>query len=146
MSGRIVLQQKPLILLVEEDKSARSLMGLLLSSQGYEVLEAPTLGQVEQVWRENQERAAVVVVGLITDTSFRLRLLQMFVKHRPDIKVVIASGYDRSLVTNVIDLEGCWFVPKPIQRETLLGMVEKIMMYKIRPELIKKRKDQTEPS
>ncbi|MDB6052698.1 MAG: hybrid sensor histidine kinase/response regulator [Verrucomicrobiales bacterium] len=146
MSGRIVFQQKPLILLVEEDKTARALMALVLSSQGYGVLESPSLVDVEGLWQENLEQVAVVVVGLITDTSVRLRLLQMFVKHRPDIKVVIASGYDRSLVTNVIDLEGCWFIPKPVQRETVLGMVGKIMMYKVRPDLLKKKKDQSDNS
>nr|AUN37525.1 diguanylate cyclase/phosphodiesterase [uncultured bacterium] len=83
------------ILLVEDDESVRRMAALCLRKLGYEVLETASGVEALESWRKHRQRIKLLFTDLIMPgTMTGLGLAQRLRQERPDLKVIISSGYD----------------------------------------------------
>ncbi len=104
-----------IILLVEDDLSLRRTAALCLRKLGYGVHEAADGTEALQIWEQQQPHIALlltdlVMPGSITGLELALRLQQQ----KPEIKVVLSSGYSADLLkSDSADWQRFAFLPKP---------------------------------
>lgn len=88
-----------LILLADDDSHVRESVKDILESLEYEVMEASDGLQAVDLFIENSTKIALVISDIVmprlsgTDAYERMR------KHRPDIKIIFLTGYDRGAIS-----------------------------------------------
>jgi len=108
------------VLLAEDEKSLREMVGELLEANGYKVLMAETPKEAI----ETAERYEGVIHLLLTDVvmpGMNGRGLALRVKEsRPDIRVLYMSGYTEDTIAHRGVLEaGALLITKPFTQESL---------------------------
>lgn len=114
------------ILVVDDEDSVRATAKSILEHQGFEVMMAADGREAMLMFRQDPNRVKAVLLDLTMphmsgEEVFReLRLL------RPDISVVLMSGYNEQEVTNLFAGKGlAGFVQKPFRAEDLLVALHK---------------------
>jgi CheY-like chemotaxis protein len=86
------------ILLVEDEKSLRELMVLVLKDHGYTVLEAASGAAAQKVWAEHGSDIDLLLTDMVTPGGVTgLELAKRLRKQVPDLKVILTSGYSSHL-------------------------------------------------
>jgi len=118
-----------IILLVEDDLSLRRTAALCLRKLGYGVHEAADGTEALQIWEQQQPHIALlltdlVMPGSITGLELALRLQQQ----KPEIKVVLSSGYSADLLkSDSADWQRFAFLPKPYPAVKLAKVVRQTL-------------------
>ncbi|MCP4687153.1 MAG: response regulator [Desulfobacterales bacterium] len=86
------------LLLVEDDASVRHVTRTLLERLGFEVLTARDGAEAVEIFRENVEVVRLVISDLSMPRLNGWETLTELRKIRPDIPVILASGYDETQV------------------------------------------------
>ncbi len=116
------------ILLVDDEEPVRDLGGKLLSHVGYRVLTACNGVEALQVYRENREEIALVILDLIMPEMDGKHCFRELLRINPDVKVLISSGYSsRGPVDEVIRNGARGFVEKPYKVNDLLRSIRTIL-------------------
>ena len=113
------------LLLVEDNPTLRRLEAVGLRRFGYVVWEASNAKETLQLWREHQDRIALlltdaVLPGALTGVDLAERLLQQ----KQTLKVIVTSGYgsERSGPEKLAAL-GITYLAKPFEIEALAATV-----------------------
>jgi CheY-like chemotaxis protein len=111
------------VLVVDDDKLARSVIVNMLELKGYEILEADNSHEALDHLRSRQR-----VDLLVTDYHMPGNLNgEQFVKLarslRPDLKVLYATGYADALHEHSFDKQDTQVLAKPFQLNVFLGKV-----------------------
>jgi len=116
------------VLVVEDDESLRKLTAALLESTGYRVLEADngeTAINLVEKWAESIDLLLTDVLMPVmsgVDLSARLRKL------RPDLKVLLMSGYAGDLIARHRGIEpDILLIEKPFTRHGLLSKIRSVL-------------------
>jgi len=113
------------ILLVEDDPRVRKLTRLLLLRWGYKVLTAADVGEALSVWRDRQSDIDLLFTDMVMPGALTgLQLAEKLLAEKPDLKVIITSGY----TTDLIDLEkaaaaAIVYLPKPCIPQRLMEAI-----------------------
>jgi signal transduction histidine kinase/ActR/RegA family two-component response regulator len=134
---KIVRAQEPLaaaqggeetILLVDDEEPIRILGSQILEEFGYTVLTAADGESALQLYQEEHQRIALVILDLIMPGMGGKRCLGELLKVNPEARVAIASGYSPDGPTREILKNGAkGFVSKPYDMRQMLNVVREVL-------------------
>ena len=126
--GSILTKGSETILVVDDEEIIRQLGADILEDEGYKVLMASRGEEAIQIYQENREDIALVVLDVVMpglggrETFLKLKNIN------PKIKVLLSSGYSTNEEVGGILKEGVGgFVQKPYRDEELIGKVREIL-------------------
>jgi PAS domain S-box-containing protein len=112
------------ILLVEDDANLRKTTRMLLEMSGYVVIEAKSGVDALRVWDENAEQIGLLFTDMTMPDGLDGRQLAAELrKRRPDLKVILTSGYNADLAGRAADDADETFLMKPCPIPQLLEAV-----------------------
>ena len=113
------------ILLVEDDRSVRSLTRVTLERHGYQVLEAADGIQALALWEKHRETVALLLTDLVLPGGMSgHELAGRLSQDKPELKAVFASGYSAEIAGWQGELlPGKNFLQKPFSLGQLLETV-----------------------
>jgi two-component system cell cycle sensor histidine kinase/response regulator CckA len=113
------------VLLVEDDDQVRSFIRMLLSSNGYQVLEASTGAEGLEIAERQSNEIDLLLSDMLLPELSGYDLAQKVQELRPQIKILFMTGYvEGEIVQRSISELGARFLDKPFQPAILLTRVE----------------------
>jgi len=121
------LEGNETILLVEDEVALRTLAQQVLTSLGYQVLEAARGSEALALAKRVSKIDVLLTDVVMPDMNGRAVAQQLLTSH-PEIKVVYMSGYTGQAVGNhgISHPDGA-FLPKPFTREILAGKIRQAL-------------------
>jgi CheY-like chemotaxis protein len=109
------------VLLVEDEAAVRSLVTKILSRLGYRVLEANSIASAAEQWSRHRDHIHILLTDIVMPGGMTgIELSELFLKDRPDLKILYSSGYSAELAgKNLLLKEGANFLSKPYDPRTL---------------------------
>jgi two-component system cell cycle sensor histidine kinase/response regulator CckA len=108
------------ILVVEDEKDVRLLVGKVLKKQGYKVLEASNGGEALLICEEHKDPIHLMVTDVVMPGMSGPKLAERLHLVHPEMKVLHMSGYAHDVITHHGILEkGINFIQKPFSIEKL---------------------------
>ncbi|HEX7652377.1 MAG TPA: response regulator, partial [Verrucomicrobiae bacterium] len=127
LSGPVVplAEGSETILLVEDESSLRRLSRVVLTRQGYRVLEADSGITALGLWEQHAAEIKLLLTDMIMPGGISGReLAARLLEQRPDLLVIYTTGYSPDAVAQKVDLsEGENFLPKPYHSDSLIRIV-----------------------
>lgn len=117
------------ILLVEDEPAVRILTRKLLVKHGYEVLEATNGEEALALWAKRHQVIDLLLTDMVMPgTVSGLDLARRVLADKPELRVIIASGYN----TDVLDpqnplLDAITYVAKPVPPATLTHLIRECL-------------------
>jgi PAS domain S-box-containing protein len=122
------LHGKETILLVEDEKSLRTLTRHLLERYGYVVLEAANGAEALTTSRQNTGTIHLLLTDIVMPGISGRALAQKLSKERADMKIVYMSGYTGQTIGGQTFLSpGAFFLQKPFTRENLAQKIREAL-------------------
>ncbi len=116
------------ILLVDDEELVRDLGARILTRAGYTVLTATNGKEALEVYRNQKNRIALVLLDLIMPEMGGKQCLEELLEINPGAKVLIASGYSpNSLTKETTEVGARGFVSKPYDIRQLLETVREVL-------------------
>jgi CheY-like chemotaxis protein len=122
---------KETVFLIDDDDMIVDVGEHILNNSGYDVVSAKSGKEAIEVYKENHSRIDMVILDMILpdmgggDTYDRLKEIN------PEIKVLLASGYDIDYQGRDIMERGCdGFIQKPFNMNELLEKIRGILTSK----------------
>jgi PAS domain S-box-containing protein len=117
------------ILLVEDDVAVRTTTRAILRSWGYNVLEAENGVEALDVWRSRQQGVDLLLTDMVMPAGVSgLELAERLRAAKPELKVIISSGYSSELVRQgAAALEGIRYAPKPCPPAELAAAIRQCL-------------------
>lgn len=114
------------ILLVEDDRGIRFGIRNFLIGRDYDVDEAETLKQGEELFKQNRPDLAVLDYSLPDGNA--LEILPRLKEADPSIPIIILTGHGSiDLAVRAIKEGAEQFLTKPVQMQTLLVVIERLL-------------------
>jgi PAS domain S-box-containing protein len=109
------------ILLVEDQPSLRNSVQTALSRLGYNVFEAANGAEAVEIWKKHRDEINLVFTDMVMPGGISGRQLgERFLKEKPKLKVIYASGYAAEVAGGDFPLkEGVNFLTKPFEMHKL---------------------------
>lgn len=108
------------ILLVEDDGAVRATTSILLRRHGYKTLEATNGREAIEIWEKERERIHLLLTDMVMPNGISgLDIAKRFCADKPDLDVIVTSGYSADLVQNDLAALGIVFLPKPADAAAL---------------------------
>jgi len=116
------------ILLVEDEDSIRSLFKIVLTRNNYQVTPACNAEEALIIFEEENADFQVLISDIILTGANGLDLAVQLKQKKPELKVILASGYlgDRVKLSSILK-EGFTFIQKPIALPSLLSAIRKVL-------------------
>lgn len=114
------------ILLVEDEKDIRELAVNMLERHGYRVISAPTYKDAVSVFMEESGNVDILVSDMLLPDHTGLELSKELRHHRPDLKVLFASGYSGEHLSQ-LENGDYRFLEKPYTLVDLLHAVREVL-------------------
>jgi len=116
------------ILVVEDDKWARSFLRELFEGVGYGVIEAGGAVAAMEKFRHHGAAISLVLCDLVIPHMNGRDLCRELANIRPDLKVLYMSGYPGDVLrARGIGVDDCTVLPKPFKPEEILRAVRSIL-------------------
>jgi PAS domain S-box-containing protein len=116
------------ILLVEDDSSARKLTRVILEKLGYNVIEAVDGEDALKKFLANKDSLQLVILDVIMPQGSIKQVYDEMLNIRPDIKAIFISGYTEDILKKNGMIEaGLHFLPKPILPSKLSDKVREVL-------------------
>lgn len=117
--------KKQKILIVEDEENIRKFLSTLLIKNNYIPFEAKNAKEALKIFEE-EEIEAVICDMVLPDRS-GVELVEEFILKRPNLKVIISSGYiNKQKEFEKIKKQGWYFIPKPYTSSQILEILSKI--------------------
>jgi two-component system cell cycle sensor histidine kinase/response regulator CckA len=114
------------ILIVEDDRDVRSVIGVFLRQYGYAVLEAPSGLEALRLCQRNP-RPDLVITDVVMPMMGGAELAARLATSQPLIRVLMMSGYTDDAAARVAVEPGRAILQKPFTRSSLLGAVRGVL-------------------
>jgi CheY-like chemotaxis protein len=112
------------VLVVDDETAVRRFACRVLQREGYEVVEAGDGAEALELLR-TRNSFAVVVSDIVMPRVNGVELLQALAVSRPDLPVILMSGYATSALAELGIAAPCGILPKPFPAELLLAEVQR---------------------
>ncbi len=139
-SPLVMVTAKPLdrssraILVVDDEESVRETLSRILKRFGYQVLLAADGVEGLDVFRRLGSRISLAIVDLVMPRMGGEEFTRKVLQSRPDLSVILMSGYDRNEVFRLFLTEpSVSFLAKPFGAEELLHVVSVALKREPRP-------------
>jgi two-component system cell cycle sensor histidine kinase/response regulator CckA len=118
-------ESKGSVLLVEDDDQVRSFIRMLLTNNGYRVLEAQTGAEGLAIVKSESRNIDLLLSDMLLPELSGFDLAQQTLELKPEMKVLFMTGYvEGDIVQRSISELGASFLDKPFQPNTLLTRVQ----------------------
>ncbi len=115
------------ILLVEDDKSVRTVTKAMLEEFGYTVSEAVDGEEAIKLFRKDKDKIQLVLCDLIMPKINGKETFEQMKKIRPDIKGLFISGYTSDIIVQKGVMEdGVNFISKPLNPSELFKKIREV--------------------
>lgn len=112
------------ILVVEDDKWARSFLRELFEGVGYGIVEAGDAMDAMEKFRHHGDAISLVLCDMVLPKMSGRELCKELARIRPDLKVLFMSGYPGDVIrSRGIDLDNITLLAKPFKPEDILQAV-----------------------
>jgi PAS domain S-box-containing protein len=116
------------ILVVDDDESVRSVCMDLLHHLGFSTIEAKDGDQALAIFGERAEEISCVILDLTMPRRDGVGTFQEMKRRRPDVKVILCSGYSEQESLSRFAGEGlAGFLQKPYQLGELKDRIERVL-------------------
>jgi PAS domain S-box-containing protein len=117
------------VLVIEDDRNVRNLISMLLSNQGYTVLEAASGHEGIKVFNEHRNKGiSLVTIDVVMPGMNGKQVFDEINLVDPAVRVIFMSGYTGDIVIDKgIQKEGVDFLQKPITAANLLAKVREVL-------------------
>jgi PAS domain S-box-containing protein len=115
------------ILLVDDEEGVRSVLGEILRTNGYEVLEADNGAAALAAWEKNAHKVDLVIADIVMPKMSGFELGRQVNARAPGSKMIYMSGYRDHPVEGAPPDWSKAFLQKPFARDTLLAKVREIL-------------------
>jgi nitrogen-specific signal transduction histidine kinase/ActR/RegA family two-component response regulator len=116
------------ILLVEDEDAVRNLARLILTRQGYTVLEARNGGEALLLWERHGEEVDLLVTDVVMPHMSGRQVADRLRALRPSIRVLFLSGYtDDAVIRHGVIDAGVPFLQKPFKADSLAQKVREAL-------------------
>jgi PAS domain S-box-containing protein len=116
------------LLLVEDDRAARSALEEFLGEEGYTVLSAGDGDEAERLCRETKNPIDLVITDTVMPRMSGPQLVERLRTSQPALKVIFMSGHTPETVVRHGDVSGgSAFLQKPFDIGDLLGHVTRLL-------------------
>jgi PAS domain S-box-containing protein len=127
-SGAASVPVQPAVLVVEDEKTVRSLVREILQEKGYQVLTAEKPEQALLLAREHEGPIDLFITDIVMPAMLGTNLAAEFVKLRPKARVLYMSGYSDAEIVRRTQLgESAFFLQKPFTPEEILRKVREVL-------------------
>ena len=117
----------PAVLVADEEPSIRDLIDFLLSRQGYRVLLASEGREALAVCERETGEIDLAIVDLMIPLMGTGELLPALAARRPQMKILLTSGYTEPEARRVSVHSGAAFLRKPYTAQQVLEAVEQLI-------------------
>jgi CheY-like chemotaxis protein len=116
------------VLVVEDEDGVRSLITMLLTRNGYTVLEAGNAEDALNLCQNRKAQVHLLITDLVLPRMNGRELAERAAEHCPGIRTLFMSGYtdDAALKDGVLENRAA-FLQKPFNMETLLHKVREVL-------------------
>jgi two-component system cell cycle sensor histidine kinase/response regulator CckA len=112
------------VLLVEDDEQVRTFIRMLLSTNGYQVLEASNGAKGLELAEAEAANIDLLLSDMLLPELSGFDLAQKALERNPELKVLFMTGYvEGDIVQRCMSELGASFLDKPFQPATLLSRV-----------------------
>jgi len=116
------------ILLVEDEESLRVMTRTLLVQSGYHVLDADSGAQALEIAHRHEETIHLLLTDVVLPGMRGRELAERMVLFRPDLRVLLMSGYtDHAIAAQGVLDVGTFFLQRPFTRDALTREVRKVL-------------------
>lgn len=116
------------ILVVDDEASVRAFVTLALRKHGYRVLEACDGSEALTFFDHEQEHLDLLILDIVMPIMGGHELLPEVMRRRPELKVILTSGYGESEVRRLCaSYADAVFIQKPFTARTLTDMIETVL-------------------
>jgi PAS domain S-box-containing protein len=116
------------ILAVEDEPGLLSMLSNLLQQFHYRVLTADSAAEALRVWDQHAGKVDVLLTDMIMPGRLTGNdLVNELRKRKPDLKVIITSGYSPELVGRDFGESEVCFLPKPYQPQRVAQLIRKAL-------------------
>ncbi len=122
---------KETVFLIDDDDMIADVSEMILKSSGYDVVSAKSGKEAIEVYKENHSRIDMVILDMILPDMGGGDTYDSLKEINPEIKVLLASGYDIEYQGRDIMDRGCdGFIQKPFNMNELLEKIKGILTSK----------------
>jgi PAS domain S-box-containing protein len=126
--GPSVVKRSETILLVEDEPSVRKGYCSVLRVLGHNVIEAADGVEALTLWEDHQSKVALLLTDMVMPNGLSgLQLARQLLAAKPELKVVVTSGYSPELVLENGFTRNIIFLPKPCSSERLAEAVQRAL-------------------
>jgi two-component system cell cycle sensor histidine kinase/response regulator CckA len=116
------------ILIVDDEVKMRAILSLWLTRHGFSVLEAECGEAALRICKESDEPIHLLLVDVVMPGMSGVELAPQVMALRPDIKVILMSGYrDDQIFLNAALNPNMPFFHKPFTFEALIEKVQELL-------------------
>lgn len=121
--------EAPVILLVDDEAAVRDVAERMLHFWNYRVLAASTPGDALALADAPEQRIDLLLTDLSMPQMNGLELAQVVRQARPQLRVLVTSGYDPDSLAGGAGHDEWWlrFLPKPYGAAALRGAVSAML-------------------
>jgi two-component system, cell cycle sensor histidine kinase and response regulator CckA len=117
-----------IILVVDDEEKMRKILRVGLAGQGLTVLEAAGAEEALQVCKDRQGPIHLLLVDVVMPGMSGVELAPQIMALRPDIKVILMSGYrDDHILLNAALNPNTPFFHKPFTLEDLVKKIHELL-------------------
>jgi CheY-like chemotaxis protein len=119
---------KPLILVVDDEKDIRTLVRLMLEEGGYRVIDAESGKDAIAIAANADDPISLLVTDILMPFMNGRDLADKIASIRPTLKVLFISAYSAEILTaHNLCPEGSDYIKKPFTAKTLLAKVAMVL-------------------
>jgi PAS domain S-box-containing protein len=118
------------ILIIEDEMRLSQFIRRALEENGYEVLLANNAHEAQEIFEREKGRFDLVLSDVVLPGKGGLELMEVFRSRRPELKVLLSSGYtDHKNQWPMIQEKGYRFLQKPYNLHELLKTIRLIILH-----------------
>jgi CheY-like chemotaxis protein len=113
------------ILLVDDDKDVLNLVKDILENHGYNVMPVDNSLNAVEIFRKHADKTQLVITDIVMPLMEGNELIKIFKEIKPDIKIVVISGYSNETINKDSGIDA--FLKKPFEGSELLLTIRRIL-------------------
>ena len=115
------------LLVVEDEEQVRKFIVKVLEKNGYEVVEAATAEDALERFDQEEGGFDLVCSDVVLPGEDGVWLAEKVCARKPDMPILLASGYNQPEEQKVISDKGFGFIPKPYSMDELLARIGELI-------------------
>jgi CheY-like chemotaxis protein len=126
-AAKTAAQGQETVLLVEDDKAVRAIAASGLQAYGYRVLEAQDGAEALRIFEQHADAIEMLVTDTVMPGMSGPQIAERLLESRPDLPVLLLSGYSSDVVARPGTISHAAFLQKPFTPTVLAQRVREVL-------------------